>query len=67
MEENSAGLARIDRAVLLGQFAVKIGEDRWPAGEACLILRAAVGREPSDTTAVRGDDGRIAALPVATW
>ena len=34
------------------QFAAAAGEDGWTAGEACPLLLAPVGREPSDETVV---------------
>ena len=51
----AAGAAEEDRELVADQFAAAIGEDGWPIGQARPVLLAAVGREPSDQAALRGD------------
>ena len=51
----AAGAAEEDRQVVGDELATAAGENRRPAGEACPILLASVGREPSDATALRVD------------
>jgi len=61
----AAGTAEEDRQVVADQFAATAGQDRRPVAEACPLLLASIGREPSDTTALRVDvtPDRVAARP----
>lgn len=47
-----AGTDQENRKLVADQFAAAAGEDGWTAGEACTLLLAAVGGEPSDETVV---------------
>src|SRR5271157_5344120 len=53
----AAGAAQANRELVADQLAATTGEDRRTAGETRPLLLAAVGREPSDEAAVRGDAG----------
>jgi hypothetical protein len=48
------------------QLAATVGEDRRQAGQACPVLMADAGREPSPRRLFRTMVRGIAALPVAT-
>ena len=59
----AADVAEPDRQLVVDEPAAAIGEDGWPIGQARPALLAAVGREPSDQAAFRGDgrkDRRLA-------
>jgi hypothetical protein len=60
------GVAKPDRQLVVDEPAAAIGEDGWSIGQACPVLPAAVGREPSDQVAVRGDGGKDRRLAVPT-
>src|ERR1017187_9119582 len=47
----AAGAAQANRELVADQLAAAAGEDRWTAGEACPLLLAFAGGEPSDETA----------------
>ena len=51
----AAGAAKEDRELVADQLAAAAGKDGRPVGEACPVLRAPVGRGPSDAAGVRGD------------
>ena len=60
----AAGAAEGNRYVVVNQFAAAVGEDGWAADQACSLLLAIVGGEPSDAAPVRKHavaDGGIAA------
>src|SRR5208283_2152095 len=48
----ATGAAAEDRELVADQFATTVGEDRGQAGEACPLLLADAGREPSQPTAI---------------
>jgi len=48
----AAGAAKPDRQLVVDEPAAAIGEDGWPIGQACPVLLADAGREPSHTAAV---------------
>ena len=48
----AAGVAQANRELVADQLAAAAGENGWTAGEACPLLLAAFGREPSDEAAV---------------
>ncbi len=59
----AAGVAKPDRQLVVDEPTAATGEDGWPIGQARPVLLAAVGREPSDQAALRGDgaeDRRLA-------
>ena len=48
----AAGVAQANRELVADQFTATAGEDGWTAGEACTLLLAVVGGEPSDAAAL---------------
>ena len=52
-----AGIAIKDRELVPDEFAAAAGGDWREAGKTCPLLRALLGGEPSDSTAVRSDGG----------
>src|ERR1019366_5081055 len=67
----AACVAQANRELVVDESAAAAGEDRWTAGETRPLLLAAVGREPSDEAAVRGDAGPDRAATdtdgIASW
>ena len=51
----TVGIAAEDQGVVVDQFTATLGEDGRTVGETRPVLLAAVGREPSDAAAFRGD------------
>src|ERR1019366_10076180 len=49
-----AGAAEADRELVVDELAATVGEDRRQADQACAVLLAAAGGEPSDAAPVRG-------------
>src|ERR1039458_4727364 len=48
----AAGVGQANRELVADQFTATAGEDGWTAGEACTLLLATVGGEPSDAAAL---------------
>ena len=48
----AAGLAQANRDLVADQLAATFGENGWTAGEACPLLLACAGGEPSDEAAL---------------
>src|ERR1019366_8565270 len=49
-----AGAAEADRELVVDELAATVGEDRRQADQACAVLLAAAGGEPSEAAPVRG-------------
>ena len=47
------GATEADRQLAADQLAATVGQDRWLTGQACPVLLADAGREPSGAAAVR--------------
>ena len=64
-----AGAADEDRHLVADQLAAAAGEDGWTAGEACPLLLAFAGGEPSDEAALweygAADRGAVASGGIA--
>jgi hypothetical protein len=64
MMNAAADAAEADLGVLPDQLAATTGEDRWPVGETCAVLLAAVRGKPSDGWLFGSVVQRIATLPL---
>src|SRR5664280_1325454 len=65
----AAGVAQANRELVVDESAATAGENGWKVGETCPLLLAAVGREPSDETALweygAADRGAVASGGIA--
>jgi hypothetical protein len=62
----AVGAAAADCELITHQLAATAGEDRWPSDQACPLLLATVGREPSYAAAV-WEHGAADGAAVPDW